>query len=212
IVDPTRSVAITLFDSSDGVRTFAGPMGFSPPAARLSDGRLWFASLNGVAVVDPRHLPFNRLPPPVQIEDIVADRKPYNAAKNAGGAVRLPPRIHDLQIDYTALSLVAPEKMRFRYKLEGFDRDWRDVGNRRQAFYTDLPPRQYRFRVAAANNSGVWNEAGATVDLVVAPAYYQTRWFLALSVGAVLAIAWAAHHVRVRIVEQHEREISALNE
>jgi len=212
IADPERSVKFTLFDVSDGVRTFTIPIGLSPPAASLSDGRLWFATPNGVGVVDPRHLPFNTLPPPVHIEEIVADRKTYSAATNANGRVRLPPRVHDLQIDYTALSLVTAEKVRFRYKLEGFDRDWQDVGNRRQAFYTDLPPRQYRFRVVAANNSGVWNEAGAAVDFVIAPAYYQTRWFLALSVGAVLAVVWAAHRVRLRVVEKHEREISALNE
>jgi len=165
---------------------------------------------NGVGVVDPRHLPFNALPPPVHIEQIVADRKTYETATS--GPVRLPPRIHDLQIDYTALSMVAPEKVQFRYKLEGFDRDWHDAGSRRQAFYTDLPPRPYRFRVVAANNSGVWNEAGATVEFVVPPAYYQTRWFLALSVGAVVALVWAVHRVRLRVVEKHEREISALNE
>jgi signal transduction histidine kinase/ligand-binding sensor domain-containing protein len=212
IADPARSVTSTVFDSSDGVRSQSTPIGFTPTVSRLPDGRLWFATPGGVGVLDPRRLPVNTLPPAVHIEQIVADRKPYGTDLNAAGRVQLPPRVHDLQIDYTALSLVAPEKVRFRYQLEGVDRDWQDVGNRRQAFYTDLPPRQYRFRVAAANNSGVWNEAGATVDFAIAPAYYQSTWFAALSVAAIVAVVWGAHRVRLRIVEKHQREISALNE
>jgi signal transduction histidine kinase/ligand-binding sensor domain-containing protein len=211
LADPNRSVISTLFNSSDGVRTQASPIGFTPTVARLSDGRLWFATPNGVGAIDPRHLSFNALPPAVHIEQIVADRITYDPTMTKG-SVPLLARVHDLQIEYTALSLIAPEKTRFRYKLEGIDNDWRDVGNRRQAYYTDLPPRQYRFRVAAANNSGVWNEAGAFVDFSIAPAYYQTGWFLALSGGTVLALVWGAHRLRLRIVEKHEREISALNE
>jgi signal transduction histidine kinase len=102
--------------------------------------------------------------------------------------------------------------VRFRYKLEPVDRDWHDVGNRRQAFYTNLSPREYRFRVTAANNSGVWNEEGAIVDFAIAPAYYQTTWFLALSIASAIAIVWGAHRVRLRFVERHQAEISALNE
>ncbi|MGH9203936.1 MAG: ATP-binding protein, partial [Vicinamibacterales bacterium] len=131
---------------------------------------------------------------------------------NANGSVGLPPRIHDLQIDYTALTFVAPEKIKFGYMLEGFDSDWQDAGNRRQAFYTNLPPHAYRFRVTATNNSGVWNEAGASLDFSVAAAYYQTTRFAALSTTALIALVWGAHRVRLRIVEKHESEISALNE
>ena len=112
----------------------------------------------------------------------------------------------DLTIDYTALSLVAPEKVLFRYKLEGLDRDWHEVGSRRQAFYTNLPPRHYRFRVAACNNSGVWNEAGALLDFSIAPAYYQTNWFRALCVTAFLGLLWAAYQVRVRRLRNEERK------
>jgi signal transduction histidine kinase len=168
--------------------------------------------LDGVSVLDPRRLPFNPLPPPVQVEQLNADRTIYEVASTADGRVRLPALIRDLEIDYTALSLVAPEKMRFRYKLEGRDSDWQDVGTRRQAFYTDLSPGNYRFRVIASNNSGVWNEEGATVDFVISPAYYQTPWFGVLSTGLVLALVWTGHRVRLRIVERHQREITALNE
>jgi signal transduction histidine kinase len=210
VADPTRAVKSTVFDSSDGVRSQATPIGYTPSAAWLPDGQLWFTTPGGVGIVDPRHIPVNVLPPPVHVAQAVAVRRTYATAMN--GSVRLPPQVHDRQVDYTALSLTTLEKVRFRYKLEGVDRDWQDVGSRRQAFYTDLPPRQYRFRVAAANNSGVWNEEGAAVDFVIAPAYYQTTWFLALSVGMIVAVIWAAHRVRLRIVEKHEQEILALNE
>jgi len=109
----------------------------------------------------------------VQIEQVVADGKSYDVSSG----LRLPPLVRDLAIEYTGLSFVAPEKVLFRYKLEGWDRDWRNVGNRRQAFYNNLPPRNYRFRVMACNNSGVCNEAGTFLDFSVAPAYYQTWWF-----------------------------------
>ena len=111
---------------------------------------------------------------------------------------RLPPLVRDLEIDYTALSLVAPEKILFRYKLEGLDRDWQDVGNRRQAFYTNLPPRTYRFRVIACNNSGVWNETGRLFDFSIAPAYYQTVWFRLLCAAAFLALLWALYLLRLQ--------------
>ncbi len=173
---------------------------YSPHAAKSADGKLWFAGEDGVSVVDPRHLPYNSLPPPVNIEQITADRKTYDVASAANGQMRLPPLIRDLEIDYTALSFVAPEKVRFRYKLEGRDRDWQDAGNRRQAFYNDLPPGNHRFRVSASNNSGVWNEAGTFLDLSIAPAYYQTAWFYALCGAVFLALVAALYQLRLRQV------------
>jgi hypothetical protein len=116
--------------------------------------------------------------------------------------LRLPPLVRDLEIDYTALSLVAPEKIRFRVKLEGRDPEWKDVGNERKASYSDLPPRNYRFRVKACNNSGVWNEAGAFFDFSIDPAYYQTRWFQASCVAAVLGLLWALYRYRLHQVAQ----------
>src|SRR5262249_53788668 len=159
------------------VRILAGGGHYSPTVVKSLDGKLWFTSLDGVSVIDPRHLGANKLPPPVYIEQITADRETYDATSAVSNPVRLPPLIRDLKIDYTALSLVAPEKVLFRYKLEGRDRDWQDAGARRQAFYNDLPPGNYRFRVMACNNSGVWNEAGAFLDFYISPAYYQTTWF-----------------------------------
>jgi signal transduction histidine kinase/ligand-binding sensor domain-containing protein len=190
-----RSVHATVFDSSDGVRVLEDNGGYTPHAAKSMDGKLWFLPSDGASVIDPDHIPFNRLPPPVHIEQITADRKPYEVTS---GALRLPPLVRDLEIEYTALSLLAPEKVRFRFKLEGHDRDWReDVNNRREAVYSDLPPGPYRFRVAASNNSGVWNEAGAAVDFSIAPAYYQTGWFRFSVVAALLFLVAAVYQLRL---------------
>src|SRR5262249_6997223 len=144
---PQRPIQANVLDASDGLRIAADPTGYSPLVARSPDGKIWFTTDDGLSVVDPGHLPFNQVPPPVRIEQVIADRAPYGDA--AAGQIDLPARTRDLQIDYTALSLVAPEKNRFRIKLEGWDRGWQEVGNRRQAFYNNLPPRRYRFRVAA---------------------------------------------------------------
>jgi signal transduction histidine kinase/ligand-binding sensor domain-containing protein len=195
--DVKRKIQVTVFDSSDGVGSHAGARGYSPKVAKSSDEKLWFLPLDGVSVIDPRHLPFNKFPPPVHIEQVIADRKTYDTASAAKG---LPARIRDLQIDYTALSLAAPEKVLFRYKLEGWDRDWQDVGTRRQAFYSNLPPRNYTFRVKACNNSGVWNEAGTFLDFAVAPAYYQTTWFRLSCLAAFLALLAALYQLRLRQV------------
>jgi signal transduction histidine kinase len=172
--------------------------------AKSADGRLWFVAMISLSVVDPRHLPFNPLAPPVHVEQVTADRRSYDAATGSG-PLRLPARIRDLQIDYTALSLAAPEKVRFRYKLEGRDHDWQDAGTRRQAYYTDLPPAHYRFRVTACSNSGVWNEAGTSLDFSIAPAYYQTAWFRFLAVAVFLAAVAAVYRLRLRQVTQQVR-------
>ena len=215
VADPNRRIQATVFDSRDGVGNRATPTSYSPRVARAADGKLLFAEEDGEGIIDPLHLAFNKLPPPIHIEQLTADGKAYDASNN----LRLRPHVRDLEIDYTALSLVAPEKMHFRYKLEGLDSDWQDVGIRRQAFYTNLPPRNYRFRVIASNNSGVWNERGASLDFAIAPAYYQTNWFLALCGLSFLAMLWSVYHLRVRvlerrhgILEKHQIEIRALNE
>jgi len=210
--DAKRTIQTTVFDSSDGVRNIARISTGSPHVARSTDGKLWFATVDGVSVVDPHHLPFNKFPPSVHIEQFTADRKTYGGDAIADGHTRLPALTRDLQIDYTALSLVTPEKNKFRIRLEWWDQDWHDVGTRRQAFYSNLPPRNYRFRVMASNNSGVWNETGAALDFAIAPAYYQTAWFRTLAVVMFLSLLWAAYRIRLRVVERHQAEITALNE
>jgi signal transduction histidine kinase/ligand-binding sensor domain-containing protein len=192
--DAPPRIRATILDSSDGVRSVAMPTTFSPTATKSRDGKLWFVTHGGVEVVDPRRLPFNTLAPSVHIEQVTANRNSYEALPS----LHLPPLIRDLEIDYTALSLAAPEKNQFRYRLEGHDRDWQDVGKRRQAFYNDLPPGNYRFRVLASNNSGVWNEQGAALNFSVAPTYWQTTWFRALCVAAFLVVLWALYQLRLR--------------
>jgi ligand-binding sensor domain-containing protein len=198
--DPKRKLQSTIFDSADGIGAHAFFFsGYGPRVSKAADGKIWFLAGGGVSVLDPRHLSLNKLVPPVHVEQITGDRKIYwqNSLGDASTTIPLPPLVRDLEIDYTALSLVAPEKIRFKYKLEGRDRDWQEVGKRRQAFYSDLPPRRYHFRVAACNNSDVWNEAGASFDFSIAPAYYQTFWFQACCTAAFLVFLWGLYRLRL---------------
>jgi signal transduction histidine kinase/ligand-binding sensor domain-containing protein len=206
IADPTRRMDTTVWDAADGVRLNAvAASSYGPTVAKTTDGRLWFVSKEGVQVVDPRHLPFNRVPPAVHIEKVFADGQLHwqQLPGQTVSTVRLPPLTRELQVDYVGLSLVAPENMQFRLKLEGQDDDWRVPVNPRHSRYTNLRPGKYTLRVKASNNSGVWNEQGDSLELWVAPAYYQTNWFRALCVTAFIALLWAAHQVRVRQV-QHQ--------
>ncbi len=198
VANPSRLVKTKLFDTSDGVRGHAVTNGYPPTMTKATDGKIWFVPVDGVSVIDPHHLAFNKLPPPVHVEEIIADGKTYDASSHRSGGLRLPPRVRDLTIRYTALSLVVPEKVRFRFKLEGQDPDWRKVVNERDVQYSNLGPDNYRFRVLACNNSGVWNEQGATLDFAIAPVYYQTNWFRALCVLTFLAMLWMVYELRVR--------------
>ena len=169
---------------------------FESQAVRTLDGRLWFANAAVAQMIDPSHLARNLIAPTVHVEQIIADRKGHSLR----GEVRLPARTRDVEIDYTALSFAVPQKVRFRYRLEGRDTDWEEAGTRRQAFYTDLRPGTYRFHVIACNNDGVWNQQGASLDFNVMPAWYQTLWFKLLFAVIVLTTAWALYRLRVRQV------------
>ncbi len=192
--DEKRTIQVAVFDNSDGVGSHALPISsFSPRFAKAVDGKLWFAHADGVSVFDPRHVPVNKLAPPVHIEEVKADGKSYAPTRG----LRLPARVRDVWIDYTALSFAAPEKVRFRYRLEGQDTEWKELVNEREAKYSNLAPRRYRFRVIACNNSGVWNETGDTLDFSVDPAYFQTAWFEAACVAALLVLLWALYRYRL---------------
>jgi signal transduction histidine kinase/ligand-binding sensor domain-containing protein len=191
-------IPLRVFDSFDGVQPGRAPF---RSAARSPDGRLWFVNLSLLQMIDPAHLDGNPMPPPVYIEQVIADRRSYLAKDG----LRLPALTRDLEIDYTALSFMAPQKMRFRYRLEGRDTEWQDSGTRRQAFYTDLRPGHYRFRAIASNNDGVWNETGAAVDLEIPPAFGQTRWFLAIWVVAGAAALWLLFILRLRQLQERIR-------
>jgi PAS domain S-box-containing protein len=203
------TIHTTVFDNSDGLRTLAVVGDYSPRVAKSGDGKLWFSVPDGISVIDPHQIPFNKLPPPVHIEKVAADRKEYgeNLSGDVPSSPRLPSPVRELEIDYAALSLVVPEKVLFRYKLEGWDQDWQDAGTRRQAFYSNLPPRNYTFRVKACNNSGLWNEAGASLDFSVAPAYYQTYWFRLSCFAGFVALLWALHRWRIHRLKSQEKRL-----
>jgi PAS domain S-box-containing protein len=198
---PNATVKSRLFDVFDGARPMSTP--FQPTASQSPDGRLWFANQNVLQMIDPAHLDSNPVLPPVHVEEMIAYHKNY--APRDG--LRLPPLTDDLEIDYTALSFVAPQKVRFRYKLEGHDSDWQDPGTRRQAFYADLRPGNYRFRVIACNNDGIWNEEGAALAFSVAAAWYQTWWFRGASLAVFLALLWALYQWRIQQVKRQEKQL-----
>jgi signal transduction histidine kinase/ligand-binding sensor domain-containing protein len=188
------SVKADTFDVFDGARPSSSA--FQPHTSRSPDGRLWFANQNVVQMIDPNHLEVNALPPPVHIEQIVADRVNYSE----GGQISLPALTRDLEIDYTALSFVVPQKVRFRYRLENHDPDWQDPGTRRQAFYSNLRPGKYRFYVIACNNDGIWNEKGAILDFSIAPMWYQTMSFRILCFASFVVIGSILYRIRMQQV------------
>jgi len=194
--NPSYRVHYELSDSSDGL---PGTFHSDPLEAQGTDGRLWFAASDGLAWLDPAHISRNTLPPPVVIRSLTADGKPYPYWTNA----ELPPLTRSLQIQFTALSLSTPERVRFLYELEGYDKDWQDAGTRREAFYTRLGPGKYHFRVIACNNDGVWNEVGASLGFSVLPAYYQATWFRVSCVAVFLVLLWWIYRLRVQQL-QHQ--------
>jgi signal transduction histidine kinase len=187
-----------VFDSFDGARSGGSAVPVQPRATKTADGRLWFVAGTIVQVINPKQTFQNRIPPPVHIEEVVADRRSYSPRQG----LRLPRLLRDLEIEYTALSFVAPQKVRFRYKLEGHDTEWQEPGNRRQAFYNDLRPRKYKFRVIACNNDGIWNEQGDTLEFSVAPAWYQTIWFRISCVGVFALLLWTLYQLRLQQLQR----------
>jgi signal transduction histidine kinase/ligand-binding sensor domain-containing protein len=192
------SVPVTVYGAGDGMESADYNSSYvQPPACKTADGRLWFATTKGVAVIDPLRVEANPLPPPVVIESVLADDDPLPLAPG----VRLPPGKEKFEFHFTALSFVSPEKVRFRYRLEGFDQGWTTAGGRRDAYYTNLPPGGYRFRVVAANNDGVWNEEGASFEFELQPRFHQTRAFQAVAAALLLLAGWSVHRLRVARVE-----------
>jgi signal transduction histidine kinase len=168
--------------------------------AASSDGRLWFATTNGIFWIDPKRLKRNTLAPNVEVQSVVADGQRVELAPG----MKVPVNVRDLQISYAAPALSIPERVKFRYQL-GAGEPWQEAGSRRTAYFTDLDPGDYMFRVIAANEDGVWNEQGATLHFIVPPAFYQTRWFYALCALACFALLTLAYKVRVRQVAAQVR-------
>ena len=198
VADGARAhLTSVVYGKRDGLATTDCGGGTQPAGWKGRDGRLYFPTSRGVAVVDPAGIAANRVVPPVVIEEVLSDGQ---GASTSGGAV-LRAGARRLEIRYTALSLSAPEKVRFRYRLEGFDPDWVDAGTRRVATYTALPPRVYRFQVRAANDDGLWNDTGASIAVHARPFFYQTWAFLAGCALLAAAAAWAAYRLRMRQIE-----------
>jgi signal transduction histidine kinase/ligand-binding sensor domain-containing protein len=197
IADRLNVVHPYLIGPADGARVMTS--NYLPHSALAADGKIWFGGDAGAQVLDPNSIPTDPVPPPVHVEEFIAD------GVNHSSGDRLQPLVHNLQIDYTALSLVNPQEVKFRYRLVGSDKQWQDAGSRRQAFYQDLKPGRYSFEVVACNNDGVWNNKGDSIAFIVPPAFYQTNWFmwLVFAVGAV--IVWGLVRLReIRAAESVE--------
>ena len=196
IADPKRRVETTVWDAADGVRLRPfSPDSYGPAVAKLTDGKLWFLTGEGVQVVDPRHLAVNKLPPPVRIEQVKADGKPLANSSTSVG-LRLPPRPR-LWIDYTALSLAAPEKVRFKYKLEGQDPDWKEVINDRQAQYSNLRAAEVPLPRHRLQQQRRVERDRRHAGVLHRTRYYQTAWFFGACAAELLAMLWGMQRLRL---------------
>ncbi|HYC62423.1 MAG TPA: two-component regulator propeller domain-containing protein [Thermoanaerobaculia bacterium] len=190
----------TVYGSTDGMPS-AECNAASPAAIRARDGRLWVATARGIAVADPRASTRNTVPPPVHVEEVLIDGNPATARP-----LRVPPRTRRLELRFTALSLRAPERVKFRYRLEGYDRDWVDAGNSRVAHYTKLAPGSYTLRVMAANEDGVWSKGEARLGVTVDPRWFETSWARLLTLALIAALIWAAFRLRLAALRARKNE------
>jgi signal transduction histidine kinase/ligand-binding sensor domain-containing protein len=198
--DPNHEVVSERLDALDGLPGLSADRIPEPSIVESRDGRLWIATTKGICWLDPKTFAAerNRVPPPVVIESLYANGRAYPAL----GDLRLQPSTRTLEIHYAALSMAMPERVLFRYRLDGANEDWQDVGTRRQAFYNRLKPGSYRFHVIACNQDGVWNEGGATWTYSITPAFYQRIWFESLCLLAAAAIVWYLYRLRLRQMTQ----------
>ncbi len=198
-------VAVTHYGSTDGMRISEASGGGHPAAWRASDGGLWFATLNGAAVVYPHLGPRNPVPPLPAIEQVLIDDQAVAQTSNA--VIRVAPGHGRVSIKYAGLSFVAPQRVRYRYMLEGFDKRWVEAGSRRTAFYTNVPPGSYRFLVRCVNSDGVWSVAPAEQRFLIEPFFYQTRWFYVAVALALAGLGYLAYKWRVLTVEAQYRAV-----
>ena len=191
-----RKVACDLFDFEDGL--LANPIRRSQAAATQdAEHRLWVTTSAGMAIIDPRHIEKNNVPPSVLIRRVIANNREMRVAST----MLFPPGTRNLEIDYAGLSLAVPQQVRFRYRLEGFDKNWQEADTRRQAFYTNLQPGPYRFQVLAANNDGVWNETGSSLDFTIEPTFWQTALFKVFFLASLMLLAYLLYRLRVRSLQ-----------
>ena len=204
------SVPFLTWGINDGLPTLECTEGSQSAGGKTADGRLWFPTAKGLVAVDPAGVQLNALAPPVRIEAMQVDDRIFVEGK-AAGRLKVPPGRHRINFEYTGLSFVAPEKVRFKCRLDPFETEWADAGTKRVAFYNYIPPGNYSFQVIACNNDGVWNEAGDRLEFEVLPFFWQTAWFRALgSLAAILAVGggvWFDTRRRMRRrLERAERQ------
>ena len=208
----SKSVNCLLYDTTHGLATLEMSGGCQPAGCRTADGRLWFATSQGLAVVNPAEVRINPLPPPVKIEEVLVDgtRPPLaeNGATNQAQRLTVAPGKQRFEFRYTGLSFSGPQNVRFKYQLEPLDKDWVEAGTRRFAFYSQIPPGNYRFHVIACNSDGVWNDTGAALALTVQPYLWQTGWFKVSVVLLLFLLVGGS----IRLVERrrHRRQLQAL--
>ena len=198
--DADHAIPLRLFDHLDGLPGAIQQASIHPAAIRADDGHLWFATLDGLAWVDPQRVMRKTLAPQVQIRTIASGDR--SLAANA--ALDLEANTHEVRIDYNAASLAMPERLRFRYRLQGVDGGWQEAGDRRQAFYTNLDPGRYRFEVSAANADGPWS-APSAIAFTIAPAYYESSWFYALCIAIAASVLWLLYRLRLRQITDRLR-------
>jgi signal transduction histidine kinase/ligand-binding sensor domain-containing protein len=184
----TREIHCLTYGLSDGMPTLECSGGLQPCGCKTADGRLWFTTTKGLVTIDPKNVRSNPLPPPVIIEGLAVDEQSIIVGTISTSELRIPPGRHRFEFKYTALSYAAPEKVQFKCRMEGLEADWVEVGTRRSANYSYIPPGHYKFQVAACNNDGVWNDRGAELAFVVLPYFWQTLWFRILAAAATVPI------------------------
>jgi signal transduction histidine kinase len=213
-----QKISSVAYGKQDGMLNFECNGGRQPAGIKTRDGKLWFPTQEGVVVIEPEATPINPLPPPVVIESVALDRAvlPF---QNAAAGIEIGPGQANLEINYTGLSYLKSEQMRFRYKLVGQDQDWVDAGTRRAAYYSYLPPGAYAFTVIAANSDGIWNETGASLRVLVTPPFYRTWWFVGLTVLSLAGMIALIYRFRVTqlrkehaVTEAFSRELLASRE
>jgi len=200
----TRVIEPVAYGRTDGMESEEANGGFQPAAWKAGDGKLWFPTMKGVVSVDPKKIAVRDRPFPVYLEQAAINGKPADPH----AALRASPGRGDLEFVYTALDFDAPGKILFRYKLDGFDPDWVEAGSRRAAYYTNIPPGDYRFIVIARNGDGIWNSKGASLALTLEPHYWQTTWFFLVLGSSAMALLATAYTLRVRQSERRERSLA----
>jgi ligand-binding sensor domain-containing protein/signal transduction histidine kinase len=202
------SVTCVINGKADGMREIECNGSSQSSGCKTRDGRLWFPTIKGVVMIDPANIPTNTLLPPVYVAEVKID----GSSIDLGNKATLQPGKKDFEFHYTALSYLDPSRVRFKYKLEGYDDHWVDADTRRVAYFTNLSPGEYRFRVIACNNDGLWNEAGAAFEFYLRPHFYQTGWVYTL-MGVVLALVGpGVYYVRVQQMKARQRELEMLVE